>query len=61
MKVELAGSPRKALLKRWLGMGEGKGSIEGGEDEASQQHRLSMQQFATAKECHRNLSMFNHL
>lgn len=43
MKVELEGSLRKALLKGCLWMVESEGSLEGDQDEASQQLTSSIQ------------------
>lgn len=45
MKVELEGSLRKALLKGWLWMDENGGSLEDGQDEASQKLARSTERF----------------
>jgi hypothetical protein len=45
MKVELEGSLKKSLLKGWLWMDENGGSLEDGQDEASQKLARSTEGF----------------
>ena len=57
MKVELEGSLRKALLKGWLWMDENGGSLEDGQDEASQKLARSTERFPLEEDG--DVSLFN--